>query len=928
MTPAFFDLVRAVTTWDGSSAAALALRSQAAALAAAPPMAAGTRPPAGSEQVLLDLLKLYRKKEAVSLSEARRSNAILAPFLGDPALGPWPFGDPFGIDDDVAVGWLGVLAPGAVVDGQVREFATVMFGTRKRDTWVPAAAAIARFATRDDVCRETLLGWWRTSFPKGLLKGWPTGTLWAPERLAEGVARTEAQKAIGKTMVHRARHTLSAIARFVALGGDAPGFSVETLLSGGAPSDAADRSAFLVAIRALLEAGSPPGAIGDWLQKRLGPRPLDDQGEAELRGIVDALGPGDVANSLIQRLVRPSWQDSNAVEGPDLLWSWAETALWLKARGDEESLACMYGLAGPAARCLALRLGQEVAEVSADAGEALADILRAILDPVVWWSSTPRRRSVALVEARCLMARKDLSKVPFRTVLARAGGPTPVDPKKGPGIGAVGMVELPLLLAGRDIEPPAMLLRSLVLDEAAVLDLAQDESGFVANQVAVQLERLLRLRSPREQVQLLWAVLLRDPQEKVFLELHDALRSDSTPLHRLVRALQGLDATRGGDRERVLASYREVVECHQALIPADMWLIREVEDRLASSPPTHETLGERLEFLRVSVFGPDGESGLAGWREYLGLPVGPELRGALAGYVGATARCERALSLEPTAADAEVLRAAWGRLDACFGVFIWPHKLLIVRESYLPDHLASQLEERRAMQEREAAERKAEEERVAAELSVLRGDVSSRLAAGLAHQKEAEVLELMDTRLDLIVQEDEVVIDRLHRFLLGQLLFRRAMALQKAADRTGGRSLQTLTTFLTPLFPALASGVFLFLGSNGISFDEVYSAKAVAEHGYSAYLGLLLVSATGSCYALVHALGMPRLTLAWRRLLLAFVATWVVTGFVVAAVLGILWDTAVHQAQPALQWVLWTSASQFMGLFLSLVVQRMRLGEE
>ena len=888
-------LLAAVQTWDRSPSSADQLRAFAAQMAL--DATAGKAAP-GDEQVLADLVKAYPAKDPatpapaspITLSKAERCGKLLAPFLGDPKLGTWPYEDPFGLDDALAARWLRVLAPSAVVDDRARTLVTVLFGTRIRSVWVPAAEALGAFALRDEPSRAQLQALWAQSFPGGLKPGWPGGRIWGGQAV-DGVD--------GTTMGHRARHVLAAAAAFVGGGGKLEGFTVEAVLKGAAPSGASDGSAFLITVRILLERGAVE-PVQMWLKKHL-PATPDDQAEDELREIVELLGDRESAAAVEAQLVAPKWKKRNGAEAADALWSWLATAVWMAAR--RRDLAGLHSMAGVAARALAMRLGEEVPEVEADPAAALAETIRALRDPIVWTTATAMRKAVLLVEARCLMERPDLAKVSLDAVMRRSGAP----PGWSGTVGEAGLAALPLLLSRQEIRPPAMLLRSVALEKPAVLELARDRNGFVAKQVAVQVERLLRGTDDVGKVTLLWSLLLADPQDEVFAELEDVLRGDGTPLHALVAALRALDGARDKPGTKILDAYHAAVERHRPFLAGTVGgkglaLLCEVEHRLALGVERTAALPERVRALRITVLGPDNRSGLAGWRDWLGCPVSAGTAEALAAYEDAVIAAVSALQTpgahEPP--HLEALSTCWQGLDARLSQFVWPHELLIDRASYVPDALIGQLRVRRSAGVKAMAE----------------------LGQHLGAHEEAHVLRLMRDHSALIAAGDPELLLRLRRFLLGQLLFREANQLQVLApdERT------QMWPFLSPLLPALGSGVFLLLGSAGNEIDAVVSPPADG-FGLWPWAGLMVASGVGSCFALASALNMPRFTSAYGRLLVAFGATWGVAAAAAAVLLGALWFTGVHEQAFILQWLLWSSLSQFLGLFLSLVVQRMKLGE-
>src|SRR5262249_29707980 len=111
--------------------------------------------------------------------------------------------------------------------------------------------------------------------------------------------------------------------------------------------------------------------------------------------------------------------------------------------------------------------------------------------------------------------------------------------------------DLAVVCSGRNYSA-RVLLGDVRFAEKVVLHLAACQDGFVARQVAVEMERLLReavqpLTSEDEdpsepsmreaQATLLWRLLQRNPPSVTFRELYRVLRGSGTVLHAAVRAL-------------------------------------------------------------------------------------------------------------------------------------------------------------------------------------------------------------------------------------------------------------------------------------------------------------------------------------------------------------------------------------------------------
>ena len=124
-------LVDRLRAWDGSIAGADALR---AALALEP---APRGRPAPGERGLAKLRSLEEPGATAAyvrwLCEHPEEQLVVAPLLGDPRFGPWPWDDPFGLEDDTALGVLELLGSHRIaVDPAIRLFLRVFLRVRPR----------------------------------------------------------------------------------------------------------------------------------------------------------------------------------------------------------------------------------------------------------------------------------------------------------------------------------------------------------------------------------------------------------------------------------------------------------------------------------------------------------------------------------------------------------------------------------------------------------------------------------------------------------------------------------------------------------------------------------------------------------------------------------------------------------------------------
>ncbi|MCC6522833.1 MAG: hypothetical protein IT373_09250 [Polyangiaceae bacterium] len=940
-------LAAELARWDGRTDSGLRLRDAVRALAPAALKRDKAATPV--ERALLIARSAYEKQRPPELGRLvgdPRLVGALGPFLGDPAMGEWPFDAPLLIDDDEAAAWLPSVARHVIVDERIRSFVAVLFRARRRELWLPASAALAKLARRDAAALGTLCDAWQRGLPGGLPERWPDGRLCArrrPRRSTEGGDEGSA---------HAARHALHLACAWLAEGGDGAllgGLTAAALASMPLPGhDAADASVVLLGLGVLLDDAATRAAVLCELPARAREAPCDPLVDAALRDLADALRGDDEAAetraAVTSRLCEPRWEATRGAARLDALSSWLATARWFQARGDHAALGEMRAASAEAAPALHLCLDGILPGGGASAVEALLPRLACALDPDVWHTTSSARQATLLAELLLLLERPEVAALPWAALVRRAMPTTTVRPQDG-SAAEVAKSDLALLLSARDYHPK-VLVRDARFEERVVLHLAASQDGFVARQVAVEIERLLRRaaaerqrggdraraasgatapETPGEaQAKLLWRLMQRDPPTLTFRELGRVLRGSATPLHAVVEALGALDAERDADRSAasIAAAYARLASATRALIhasrgdepgepgPPSVRMVEAVAEALlrAASLEGEDVGGAAwLETLRGALFGTREDSGLHSWMRWLGTPAEGleeawerfETAAAAAHGAGALVGLEQCRELD--AATHELLL----RLD----VMAWP-------EADVVRQVLRAVEQRSERWREQARRRYAEVERVTRLLD--RGDDQAVLA--LVERDD-------DLTLDLLPPEE---LRRIARFLLLRLRYRAASKLRVRVQARA--QLPGPVSHVAPLFIGVSGGTLLVLDV-GTAWNEV----VLPGHGTGyvltvcAALTLSLLVLAGSVVSLMPR--SPRGSAGRRalasavRVLPTFVAAFALACFISWLVLTTLAGTATRLGPGgtpiplASQVVLWGSLSLFLGLFFGLILQ-------
>ncbi|MEN0066880.1 MAG: hypothetical protein AAGA48_32415 [Myxococcota bacterium] len=931
-----------LVAWQGDEAEAMDLRG---AVQAQERLRLG----AGAPPVLRGLAKaceLYAnaKRQPRSLASwlSRDDNfeaaQVFRPLLGDQAMGVWPHDAPFVMSESELVTWCRIFwQHPPVVDDRVRRLIGVAFQIRRRQTWPEACRAWARLALEDDELRERLRRLWAMCFPNPVTQ-WPkTGLSSARRTLFDG----------GTKAVHLIRHTLFLGCCWRAVGGDPElaGIDPDWLASMALPRDDADRSVIVMALTELV--GPHREVMESALVARSNEVGAEELTESAFRGLHDALPPGGARDAIRASLLKPRWKPGRV----DALWEWLNTAAWFQAAGDDAALETMRESAGVAIDALTLRLGMVPEGVVT---EILVERLERLLNRDRLAVTAKPQLASLLAEIRLWMHLPEAQSLPWGSLVRLAIDDSQLGMLEGT-VAEVAEPSLCGLLAERRLTSRT-LMRDVELSPQHVLALGRLQDGFIAGQVAVQTERILReATKDSDRVRFLWQLLQQDPPYKTFQELGLVLRTDfalptqeppsdageDTPLHAMVNSVSTLDRHRdeGSGIEEIAKAFADLVRCTKVILK-DNHQGRDALDQLANAflaAVDHDTdpLADPNWFGRLEdvVIGRDPRGGLVGWGWWLGLtaeeeaglgnrddslsintrelaiggrPRGP--RGELAerrrGTERALGRLRTAVTMlrsaQPTVTvdQHEELVAAAKALQTKVGTLGWPEKRLM-------DTLLERLEGR-------SEEALAHGRQSAAAVKQLHRLMETADDKGIgAMIRDRDQLALLPV--------DEI--RRVHLNFLGQLRFRDAAMLRRTvADRC---DLPSRFSYLMPLFAAVGGGTFLVLdvGESWLALVE-----KEAWWGYAATVGLTLLASFGLLLSDL-APRVPQTSESPQRryarlavrALPTFVQASAVSLFVSAIAMATLKKLPGPNAIPTL--VLWSSLALFLGVFIGLILQ-------
>lgn len=960
-------ILEALKAWDGSAEDAQSLRELVKGAGQLRPGKGDDAEP--GDRALAKFSSLYSNpNKGVArigswLLENPDGVALVAPLLGDPTLGRWPYHHPYEISEADARSWLRVLAAVPVlVDEPTRQFVKVMLQVRRRETWTVAAQTAGKMAHRDAVLKKHLERLWVTCWPEGLGRKWPS---------KGGAGLSRAAAVHGRRYTHLPRHTFVWACAHLANRptGDAAadaalkGLTAETVLQMQLPERDADRSVVLRGYEALL-AGPDRATVVTHLGRRAAELGADVMSEEALRDIYDALtansAEGLCRQEIRKALLRARWRPAYY----DVLWSWMDTARWFADAGDQEAVAHILETAGPARTALELGLMLSEDTVNSANGEslsvdALTTRLGRLLVPDRLHVMPPLERAITLCESRALLAQPQFATLDWPTLVRLAtrgfdgqssgslsktgevGGLVGAHPPMPGTVAEVGLASLGVMMSHQKVTSRT-LMRGYHLSREAVLAIADIDDGFVATQVAVHSERLLReaalsgggVHGGDRQVRFLWQLLEQNPPARTFEELDLVLRRElqGTPNHgdgdsttprdapsqtealrTVIRSVSDLDHLRGTpDLGLTIRHFATLIRRTEALVaPAadetqrqpDMGALADDLEQLISHPTENAPLSRDWwhEFEEL-VVGEVGHGGFVDWalwledadseaRERRRRLVDKALR-----QLQAAVDVVRAARPSVTVHHFEELEVAASAIRPALGALGWPEQTIL-----------RGLLQRLLDAGREALDEGRKSRAVVESTRVL-----------LAREDEAALASLTQDTASLALLPVSTLKD-VHGFLLKHMLFGSARALRaNCADRV---PLPSPLGWMMPLYGAVAGGTFLVLDVGEAWLDLV---KNAAWTRYGATVGLTLLASF-----LLMAGSSGTVTSAGSRLgqLLRHAArvvpTYLVALVVAFTVAAIAMATLGRFSEPhaPLLLVIWSSLSLFLGVFVGLIVQ-------
>jgi hypothetical protein len=870
---------------------------------------------------------------------------FFGPFLADKALGACPYHDLDAIGDADLRIWLAVAAYAHAPSPEMIAFVDMALQTIRRETWVPAARAIAQLASRDATCRDLLQRYWLAHYPAELPNKWGA-LLGLPSTGGKG----QAEKAEPLGGRHMRRHMIATMCAWKAADASAP-FDVAHFVQMALPKDTADASATLIAFGCLLDGAETRELAIPHLARRAREAPRDEQVDTALRRIAEQLysmpettaGAHAALTDVLDRLIQANWRaeiDRIGVKSFDLLVSSARTLRWLAVAGSagnglarwpdhlERAIAGTTGLE----REWALLVTQgQLPGWAEDFAELIVGLLAKLFDPNWMDTVTSERRALTMAMTLEAFEHGDVCELPWVRLVARAGRTASLaDWTKG-RVADAARTDLARYLQawletrGHQGSPSAVLLRDVPLDAATVRRLA-GMNGFVANQVAVQVDRLLRLEPHHAaRVHLLWQLLAANPSAELLEKLKECLRAGS-PYRELVVWMAEFSQAREQLRDAATARTDGDVQLRSAycglhltglLAPADLKRLGDLQSCLRQSADVVELgpLAQRGGAPRPE-FRQEWGAGLVqtcaavdGWLDVLRGTDKEHVRIAvIAGSLGE--QLDLAVAALPAPTDRALQDLALQLQTLEKNCAEWPESALV--GLWLPSA-------RRAWQS------------LADKLDASR-EAQIQLEPLLASADETALASAFPAGRTQLLPGDDA--RRLHRFWLDRLELRRATAMRR--QLAGQVQLPSWYAYFAPMFAGILSGPLLMLDVGG-NWNELLGAPGGQV---TVHLWVTSAVALAAAFLLMTSMIAQRLgptgsrsaqdrprwwAVASRTLpsfggavLLAIVAA----GLILASLEGTSIRGQANAPYPFVpQVALWASMSLFLGIFIGLVAQ-------
>ena len=90
------------------------------------------------------------------ISDKNELSKYLSFFIGDENIKDWPYLNSRFISDEDAIKSLRLLAKAPLPNESIRGFIDIFFNSRKRETWIPAAEALASLSLHDETSKKKI----------------------------------------------------------------------------------------------------------------------------------------------------------------------------------------------------------------------------------------------------------------------------------------------------------------------------------------------------------------------------------------------------------------------------------------------------------------------------------------------------------------------------------------------------------------------------------------------------------------------------------------------------------------------------------------------------------------------------------------------------------------------------------------------------
>jgi hypothetical protein len=934
VTLSYDDIAGQAASWNRTLADAEKLRNAIQSL----PLPRA-KPSSDIESTLFAIRTAYQKPKGAAsrllgmMADSNRAS-IIGPFIGDPALGEWPFHRPLSISDEDAVAWLEALAKySAVDDPLILRFVKVSFNCRRREIWVPAADCYAHFALSNMNLLDEMRSEWIACFASD----------------SGSSTDNSAKKANYPSLTHRCRHICYAVCAWIAAGGDpsqiSPDLSAAKLSREPLPRDDADASAILLSISALLRSSITRHLVIDNIPDRAKEAPAEPQSEEVLRTMADELRMDlsciNIHEAICNRLIEPRWKALRKMQRLDGLCSWLESAKWFHNHNNYDALRQMIAEAPEAEAAIMLHTEKRLPPGATSAPSAVIDRLRTVLNSDAREIVGHEVWTIQLAELLALFTLDSVRALPWEGLVRQARQELP---PRGQGeesthsvadIACIAIVES--IIQGEN-EGAKTLLYGKKLPQDILLNIVNSPNGFIQTQAALNLERILRgMQTPAEQVRIIWAVLQRNPKTRFFDELLLLLPGEpgeSTALRDLIEVIRSLDMLRDDDPEEqsdiparsLAACYRSLAD-HVERLFADAVLEKveknaEYNDNpatilranaaafLSIEPWTNRNLDDAdssdwKKALRDVLVGTDTYNGLDDWMDWLKLNKGANKLRIAHGQVEEAIDKILDEQIMASDADCDILDKALSELTTILEDVPWPEAHLL-RKTIANIATWNQHKRNTSRKVREHA---------------------NKIKQALDSGDEGSVIDLARAENTLLLCRSDL--RALWRFFAGRFLFSHIRHLNKRLrSQNKNGVMPSVFGYLSPLFTGVAAGCILVLDV-GTDWNNLVTAETAWRAFGTGVVSLALafIMLAGECATHLRQIqgGLRRAAKAALRVLPVYSAAVAVAALCASVVLFSLREDTGEWSWSYLRIFLWTGLSSFLGLFIGVLLQGRRL---